>query len=273
MGLQTINGYPWQRFHDAQWTPVVPNPEAIYCFDSATDMDDLIRLCSNRPANKKLKCTGSHWSLSEGTLSDDYFIETNWPDTSLPIPRNSGPALDLGYFVNHALFDYLASHPPGLNPTLTIDPCLYTERTGYFYVHIKSGTRIYEAYSLLDGDTDFAGGGPWPGKLATDLNAQILKLFGSGSQYLNSYAQEWAFATLGGAGGQTVYGALNTGTHGGDFNQQPISDSVSALHLTIHQFSRQSQSFGSGKARSISLTAVRSPRVNQESLLLASFLG
>ncbi len=43
--------------------------------------------------------------------------------------------------------------------------------------------------------------------------------------------------------------------------------------LTIHQFSRQSQSFGSGRARSISLTAVRRPRVNQESLLLASFLG
>jgi len=43
--------------------------------------------------------------------------------------------------------------------------------------------------------------------------------------------------------------------------------------LTIHQFSRHSQSFGSGRARSISLTAVRSPRVNQESLLLASFLG
>ncbi len=43
--------------------------------------------------------------------------------------------------------------------------------------------------------------------------------------------------------------------------------------LTIHQFSRHSQSFGSGRARSISLTAVRRPRVNQESLLLASFLG
>ena len=43
--------------------------------------------------------------------------------------------------------------------------------------------------------------------------------------------------------------------------------------LTIHQFSRHSQSFGNGRARSISLRALRSPRVNQESLLLASFLG
>ncbi len=51
----------------------------------------------------------------------------------------------------------------------------------------------------------------------------------------------------------------------------PVLPVVSAL--TIHQFSRQSQSFGSGRARSINLTAVRRPRVNQESLLLASFLG
>ena len=43
--------------------------------------------------------------------------------------------------------------------------------------------------------------------------------------------------------------------------------------LAIYQFSRQSQSFGSSKARSMSLTALRSPQVNQESLLLASFLG
>ena len=43
--------------------------------------------------------------------------------------------------------------------------------------------------------------------------------------------------------------------------------------LTIYQFSRHSQSFGNGRARSISLTAVRRPRVNQDSLLLASFLG
>jgi len=231
MGLQTIDGYSWERFHDAQWDPVVPDPEAIYCFDSATDIDDLIRLCANRPADKKLKCAGSHWSLSEGTISDDYFIETNWPDQSLPIPRNSGPALDLGFFINQTMFDYLASRPPGLNATLTNDPCLNPERTGSFYVHLKSGTRIYEAYSLLDGDPDLSGGSPWVGKLATDLNAQIVKQFGSVSQY--SYAQEWAFATLGGAGGQTVFGALTTGTHGGDFRQQPISDSVSALHLVV----------------------------------------
>ena len=48
---------------------------------------------------------------------------------------------------------------------------------------------------------------------------------------------------------------------------------LASFGLTIYQFSRHSQSFGNGRARSISLTAVRRPRVNQDSLLLASFLG
>jgi len=53
-----------------------------------------------------------------------------------------------------------------------------------------------------------------------------------------------------------------------------LGDQVSWQHiLTIHQFSRHSQSFGRGRAWSMSLAALRSPRVNQESLLLASFLG
>jgi len=45
------------------------------------------------------------------------------------------------------------------------------------------------------------------------------------------YARPWAFATLGGAGGQTVFGALNTGTHGGDHQQPPIADAIVAIHL------------------------------------------
>jgi hypothetical protein len=41
----------------------------------------------------------------------------------------------------------------------------------------------------------------------------------------------WAFHTLGGAGGQTVFGALTTGTHGADFHLPPIVDDVAAIHL------------------------------------------
>lgn len=47
----------------------------------------------------------------------------------------------------------------------------------------------------------------------------------------SSYRGSWGFATLGGAGGQTVFGALATGTHGGDFRIAPMADSVMAMHL------------------------------------------
>src|SRR4029453_18169477 len=47
----------------------------------------------------------------------------------------------------------------------------------------------------------------------------------------STYLGPWAFRTLGGAGGQTVFGALTTGTHGGDIRMPPIADSVMALHL------------------------------------------
>ena len=64
------------------------------------------------------------------------------------------------------------------------------------------------------------------GTLAAHLNAEL-----AGTPAAGAYDGPWAFATLGGAGGQTVFGALTTGTHGGDYRQQPISDSVVAVHL------------------------------------------
>src|SRR5581483_6705858 len=47
----------------------------------------------------------------------------------------------------------------------------------------------------------------------------------------SDYRGPWAFPTLGGAGGQTVVGALITGTHGADFRFAPLADAVIALHL------------------------------------------
>ena len=118
------------------------------------------------------------------------------------------------------------SNPPGRAEALTSDPCLQPPfsvqqpASGPFFVHLKSGTRIYEAYSLLDHE------GALPGTLAARLNAALADTPAAGA-----YDGPWAFATLGGAGGQTVFGALTTGTHGGDWRQQPISDSVVAVHL------------------------------------------
>lgn len=51
---------------------------------------------------------------------------------------------------------------------------------------------------------------------------------------------------MGGAGGQTVFGAITTGTHGSDFDMPPISDFVVAIHLVAdggkHYWIERSQS-------------------------------
>ena len=48
---------------------------------------------------------------------------------------------------------------------------------------------------------------------------------------------------------------------------------VQVLNLSIHQFNRHPQSFGSGRHSRRSFMARRMPRVNQESLPRASFAG
>jgi hypothetical protein len=43
--------------------------------------------------------------------------------------------------------------------------------------------------------------------------------------------QKWALPTMGGAAGQTLAGAISTGTHGSDHQLPPIADTVEAIHL------------------------------------------
>src|SRR5262249_48427785 len=83
--------------------------------------------------------------------------------------------------------------------------------------------RIYEAYSLLDRPDD-----------AINNGALVQLLEQRHGALAEAFKGPWAFKTLGGAGGQTVFGALTTGTHGGDYKQRPISDCVAAIHLVAH---------------------------------------
>jgi hypothetical protein len=86
-----------------------------------------------------------------------------------------------------------------------------------YFLHTEAGKRIYQAYAEMD-----LGDDNQPNSLCATMEAQ----FGN-----NSYKGPWAFPTLGGAGGQTVVGALTTGTHGGDFDRPPIADAVVAIHI------------------------------------------
>jgi hypothetical protein len=222
MTIQILTNRDWKRNHDLNTSAIRPGAEKIYCFD---ELEDLIKICAEHPPGKKLKAAGSHWALSEAALSDNEFIETNWPGTE-SVPRYSGlDDVDFGQIISDSLFEFLVSHPPIPAEKATLDPCLNPGESGAFFVHVKSGTRIYRLYNLLDSLLDEENK-PLNLKLAADLNKKLI-----GTKHADAYNGPWAFSTLGGAGGQTIFGALTTGTHGGDYKQPPISDSVVAVHL------------------------------------------
>jgi hypothetical protein len=208
--IQTLTK-PWGRYSDPKNAPVKPNPVNIHCFDQ---IEDLVHLCTSISPDSRLKAAGSHWALSEITVSDGEFIETNWPGSE-DVPRHSGLDIDIGELISGQMLDYMIAHPPAPSGSAETDPCQNESLEGAFFVHLKSGTRIYDAYRLLDQPTRT------PGTLAAILNEKVP----------GQFQGPWAFMTLGGSGGQTVFGALTTGTHGGDYKQRPISDSVVAVHL------------------------------------------
>jgi hypothetical protein len=217
VATDTLTHVKWRRFHDPISTPIRSDVAEVHCADEAADF---IGICHARPATGvKLKPAGSHWSLSESTVSDDSALETNWPGVDA-VPRNTGLARDLLDLISESLLNAMAENPPTPPDAARDDPCLSETPLNCFFVHLKSGTRVYDAYSLLDGMAAA------PTRLAQELNARLFDTPKAGA-----YNGPWGFMTLGGSGGQTVFGALTTGTHGGDFRQRPISDAVVALHL------------------------------------------
>ncbi len=72
------------------------------------------------------------------------------------------------------------------------------------FAHVESGIMIRKLYEALDKRD------PNPGDRGRS---------------------RWALFTQGGSGGQTLAGAISTGTHGADFSLPPIADWVRAIHL------------------------------------------
>jgi hypothetical protein len=207
MAIDEADGQPWTRKHDNPSTPVVPSaPRILY----PQSLEDLIQICSTRDPSTRIHAAGSHWALSEAAISDSVFVETHDPNN---VHQAMGKTLYevVPGCLNDVFVNFLAAEmiPPfdkdNVNPNL-----------GRYPVHIETGKRVYQLYAELDsGDTD-------PRSLATLLATDHNN---------TTYQGPWAFPTLGGAGGQTVFGALTTGTHGGDFDVPPIADGVLAIHL------------------------------------------
>jgi len=174
-------------------------------------LEDLIQICAARTPSERIHAAGSHWALSKAAVSDSVFVETHDPNN---LHQAMGRTLYdvVPDCLNPKVIDTLAAVTV---PAFDADPEHVGENQGFYPIHVETGKRVYQLYAELDhGDDD-------PRSLATLLSKR-------GN---TSYLGPWAFQTLGGAGGQTVFGALATGTHGGDFRMPPIADAVLALHL------------------------------------------
>ncbi|GAA1980335.1 hypothetical protein [Microbacterium pumilum] len=208
MTVTEVNGAVWRRKHD---DPAAPTRSTTTRILYPTSLEEVIELCANRPGGGRATSAGSHWSLSVGAVADSTFVETHDPNNAFPAMGRTLFEVVPGC-LSDAMLDRLEHEFQPEYSTTT-----FGEDVGEYYVHIETGKRVYQAYAELDqGD---------------DANADSLAVLMRDQRGNASYLGPWGFRTLGGAGGQTVFGALTTGTHGGDFRIGPIAESVVALHL------------------------------------------
>jgi len=204
--IDCVTDAAWTRKHDEPGTSLTA-PATCY----PTSLEDLIKLCGTGPSDGRLHAAGSHWGLSTAAMSDHTFIETHDPRNQHPAMARTLFEVIPGCMTDEFLDTMAGRHPPPFESNLH-------DETPYF-VHVETGKRVYELYAEVDQDAAAD-----PRSLARHLAV---------TRGNPDYSGPWAFRTLGSAGGQTVFGALTTGTHGGDFDRPPIADDVVALHLVV----------------------------------------
>ncbi len=197
---------PWTRKHDLPGVPTFASATIKY----PVSLAELIELCTRRNPSERLRAAGSHWALSPAAFSDGTFIETHDPNNVFPAMGRTLRDVVPGCLTSQAITLLAQIARP-------FDPSLSEENPTPYFVHIETGKKVYQLYAELD-----VGDDGDPKSLARVINDH------HGNP---NFLGPWAFATLGGAGGQTVFGALTTGTHGGDIRLPPIANSVQAIHL------------------------------------------
>jgi hypothetical protein len=209
MSVLEVLNKAWRRRHDDPSGAAVVGgaPRTVY----PQALEDLIEICSSRTGSERFHAAGSHWALSEAAISDNVFVETHDPE-------------DLQVPMGRTLYDVV---PGCMNPdfvrelaervVLPFSPTVIADDQGFYPIHVEAGKRVYQLYAELDaGDSD-----DW-------TLAHALMNIGNAD-----YLGPWALRTAGNSGGQTIFGALTTGTHGGDWRIGPIADGVVAMHLVV----------------------------------------
>jgi FAD/FMN-containing dehydrogenase len=126
----------------------------------------------------------------------------------------SGPGATADFLVEtrdlHRTLDTVI--PGALLPQAKVDAGGWqADRIGLY--HVEAGVILHELCLRLDGRRPNL---PAPFPVATNGTPA---------------ARRWALPTMGGSSGQTLAGAISTGTHGMDVRLPPMADAVRALHL------------------------------------------
>ena len=165
---------------------------------------EIIRMAEEQ--NRKVKWTGSRWSFMQSFVSDDIVIESD----NIKGKINQNLIID------------------NLIPILTEEGKALL-RQGLL-VHIKGGTKIFNVNRILHGLEMVAN------DVFHTIDDDEFRLIHNtrertedGVIFLDIV--EKAMITLGGSGGQSIAGAISSGTHGGDIRTRPIADAVVAIHL------------------------------------------
>jgi hypothetical protein len=187
----------WNRDRWSNWlgNVIIDQPERHYYPACLNDLITIVTDAEAQEPPKRLRACGSHWALSDVAASPDWFVETS--------------------ALRRTLYGVI---PYALNER-TRQALL--QQSEYSYYHVEAGITIrdlslrLDRQPLLDTDQDWA-------RMPTDDMAGSWAPAG----------KRWALPTMGGSSGQTLAGAISTGTHGGDHRMPPMADMVRAIHLT-----------------------------------------
>jgi hypothetical protein len=162
---------------------------------------EIIRTAEADPQGK-VKWAGSRWSFMPTFVTEDIVIESD--DIFGLVEINLGDS-DIN---QRRILSHLSLSP---NVQIPFDEGLL--------VHIKGGTKIFNVNRLLHGLPILPNRTIHP--IPDDEAPAVLECLPNSR----------AMPTLGGSGGQSIAGAISTGTHGGDIGLSPIADAVVAIHL------------------------------------------
>ncbi|MFN9624243.1 MAG: hypothetical protein ACK587_15645 [Cyanobacteriota bacterium] len=145
--------------------------------------------------NRQVRAIGSTWSFSDCWVTQDLLVDLSSLNRIFAFSKGR---------------EVWGHTDPGRGNTSTEDSVVLVETikdevlgSDRRFAHVEAGLVLRDLIEALDdpGKDDRAG------------------------------RDRWALLTMGGASGQTLAGAISTGTHGGDFNLPPIADMVRAIHI------------------------------------------